>query len=339
MNEPSKKWSKALAAYKQPDNKRAIVELTLTASLFALAWLGTWIAMQYNIWLGLASTIIPAAFLVRIFAIQHDCGHYSLFSSRAANDWIGRVLGVFTFTPYDYWKHSHAIHHASSGNLDNRSFGEISTLTVEEYAQRGWWGKTLYWLYRNPVTLFIIGPAYMFILQHRLPIGFMKKGKTPWLSTQLTNLGIAVLTIGLIYFVGWADFLLIQLPIVAIGASIGVWLFYVQHQFEETHWDRATEWEREHAALEGSSYYDLPKPIMWLTGNIGIHHVHHVVANIPFFRLPQTLKDFPELKEMGRLTLWESIKCVPLTLWDEGKRELISFREFRRRKVAELTAS
>ena len=334
MSANEKKWTKALSVYKYADNTRGSFELILTASLFFAAWTGTWLALQYNVWLGLLATIVPAVFLVRIFAIQHDCGHQALFSAKPVNDWIGRALGVLTFTPYDVWKHAHAIHHAGSGNLDRRDLGEITTLTVEEYQSRSLLGRLAYRIYRNPITLFVIGPAYMFLLQHRLPIGMMKKGLVPWLSTQLTNLAILAIALLMIWLVGWADFLLIQIPVVAIGASIGVWLFFVQHQFEETHWSRSDIWQRENAALHGSSYYDLPKPIMWLTGNIGIHHVHHVAANIPFHRLPQTLKDYPELKEIGRLTLWQSIKCVPLSLWDEQRKELISFRQFRKQFAA-----
>ena len=334
MTSTPRDWAKILSAYKQPDDKRAIIELAVTSILFAGAWFCTWWALQLSVWFGLALTIVPAALLVRMFAIQHDCGHNSLFRSRRVNDWIGRGIGVLTFTPYDYWKHCHALHHATSGNLDKRGVGgDIMTLTVAEYEARSVWGKILYRLYRNPLTLFLVGPAYMFLLEQRLPIGFMTKGIKPWLSTQSTNIGIALGAIILIYFIGWVDFVLIQIPIVMIGASIGVWLFFVQHQFEETLWEKSDDWNREHLAMHGSSYYDLPKPLMWLTGNIGIHHVHHVVANIPFHRLPKTLEDHPVLKEIGRLTLWESIKCVPLSLWDEGKRELISFREHRRRRA------
>lgn len=334
MDEPDKKWVRAFADYRNTSNSRALFELVLTTFLFVTAWLGSLWLIKTNTWLGLASTPVPAAMLVRMFAIQHDCGHNSLYSSKTVNDWVGRVIGVFTFTPYDYWKHAHAIHHASSGNLDKRGMGDISTLTVNEYLQRGWLGRLLYRWYRNPITLFVIGPAYMFFLQHRLPIGVMSRGKIHWLSTQFTNLFIVILSIGLIYLIGWKDFLLLQIPIVAMAASVGVWLFYVQHQFEETHWSRKGAWTRENAALYGSSYYDLPKPIMWLTANIGIHHVHHVSANVPFFRLPEIIRDYPELKKIGRLSFRESLRCIPLTLWDEAKKELISFRELRNQQTA-----
>ncbi|MFD0917713.1 fatty acid desaturase family protein [Pseudahrensia aquimaris] len=332
---PEKKWVRAFAAYRDTSNTRAIYELALTTVLFVSAWLLSLWLIKTSVWLGLASTPVPAALLVRMFAIQHDCGHNSLYSSRALNDWIGRALGVVTFTPYDYWKHAHAIHHAGSGNLDKRGLGDITTLTVDEYLERGPMARALYRLYRHPITLFVVGPAYMFILQHRLPIGVMTRGKMPWLSTQFTNIAIIVCSLALMWLVGWQDFLLLQIPVVALAASFGVWLFYVQHQFEETHWARKETWNRENAALYGSSYYDLPRPFMWLTANIGIHHVHHVSASVPFFRLPEIVRDYPELKTIGRLSFKDSLRCIPLTLWDDTHKEMISFRALNRRKLIE----
>lgn len=272
--------------------------------------------------------LLPAAgLLVRLFIIQHDCGHGSLFTSRRANDWLGRVLGIFTFTPYEYWRLQHAGHHATSGNLDRRGLGDIDTLTVKEYLSRGKFGRLIYRLYRHPVIMFGLGPAYMFILRHRLPIGSMNNGAKPWVSTLATNVGIAALSAVIIFAVGWKMFFLIQIPIVILAATMGMWLFYVQHQFDDTHWDRNTDWQRDSAALHGSSYYDLPKPLMWISGNIGIHHVHHLSSRIPFHKLPKVIEDYPELKEVGRLTLWESFRAVKLTLWDEERRELVSFRD------------
>jgi omega-6 fatty acid desaturase (delta-12 desaturase) len=236
-------------------------------------------------------------------------------------------MGILTLTPYEHWRHAHALHHAGSGNLDRRGIGDIDTLTVNEYQALSSVGRLKYRLYRHPLVMFCIGPAYLFVFRHRLPVGAMTRGIGPWFSALGTNLGIVALFAALIWMVGWADFLAIQIPVVITGASIGVWLFYVQHQFDETHWERTAEWDRGTAALHGSSFYDLPRPLMWMTGNIGIHHVHHLSCAIAFHRLPQVLKDHPELKQIGHLTLWESIKCVRLTLWDEANRRLISFRE------------
>ncbi len=276
--------------------------------------------------------MVPAAgLMLRLFIIQHDCGHGSLFTSKKANDWLGRILGIFTFTPYEYWRVQHAGHHASSGDLDRRGIGDIDTLTVKEYLQRGKLRRLLYRLYRNPVVLFGLGPSYMFIFRHRLPIGSMTKGFKPWISTLATNAGIVAVSAVIIYSTSWQMFLLVQIPIVVLAATFGMWLFYVQHQFDQTHWIRKTEWKREYSALHGSSYYDLPKPLMWITGNVGIHHVHHLSSRIPFHKLPEVIKDYPELQSIGRLTLWESFKCVKLSLWDEERCELVSFRELRHR--------
>lgn len=276
---------------------------------------------------GLLGLLPAAGLMVRLFIIQHDCGHGSLFSSRKANDWLGRILGIFTFTPYEYWRLQHASHHATSGNLDKRGIGDIETLTVDEYLKRSTFGRFMYRLYRNPIVMFGLGPSYMFIFRHRLPIGSMSSGIKPWISTLATNLGIAIVSTAIVVATGWQTFFLIYLPIVVLAATIGMWLFYVQHQFDETQWDRKEEWQRDTAALHGSSFYDLPKPLMWISGNIGIHHVHHLSSRIPFYRLPQVIKDHPELKEIGRLTLWKSFKAVKLTLWDEERRELITFRD------------
>ena len=335
MVESSRHWIAKLAAYKDPDDIRAVWDILVTFVPFALFWAAmAWLTAHSYYVLSFILAVPTAGLMVRLFIIQHDCGHGAMFTSSFANDWVGRILGILTLTPYDYWRHSHALHHVSSGNLDKRGFGDIDTLTVDEYRALSAGGRLAYRLYRHPIVMFVIGPSYLFILQHRLPIGAMRKGQVPWTSTLSTNLGIAALYAALILLIGWKSFLLVQLPIVMLGASIGVWLFYVQHQFDETHWSRETEWTRENAALHGSSFYDLPQPLMWLTGNIGIHHVHHLSSRIPFHRLPKILKDYPELESVGRLTIWESIRCVKLTLWDENKRKLISFREFYQMKKA-----
>ena len=327
MADDSRQWIAKLMPFAVPDNRRAILEIIITFALLIAAWLGVWALMQVSGWLALLAAFPASLFMVRLFIIQHDCGHGALFTSRAANDWVGRVLGVFTLTPYDWWKHSHALHHASSGNLDKRGIGDIDTLTVEEYRARDWRGRLKYRAYRHPLVLFVIGPFYMFVLQHRLPVGFMNR-VSPWVSTMGTNAGIILLAGLMIWFFGLKTFLLVHMPLVVAGASIGVWLFYVQHQFNPTFWEHAPDWQREEAALHGSSFYDLPKPLMWITGNIGIHHVHHIVSRIPFHRLPQTLKAFPELKGIGHLTFRDSLKCVRLTLWDEKAKKLLTFREF-----------
>jgi omega-6 fatty acid desaturase (delta-12 desaturase) len=276
--------------------------------------------------------LLPAAgFLIRLFLIQHDCGHRAFFANRAANDWLGRVTSVLTLTPYDHWRHAHAIHHATSGNLGRRGVGDVDTLTVDEYLARSPWTRLRYRAYRHPAVMFIIGPIFLFVVQNRFPAGFMRDGWQPWASTMATNVAVAVAAGLLIWAIGWQAFLLVHVPILLLAAAAGVWLFYVQHQFERTHWAKAETWNVHEAALRGSSHYDLPPILKWFTANIGVHHVHHLSSLIPYYRLPQVLRDHPELRDMGRLTLWQSLKCVRLVLWDDASGRLISFKELRRR--------
>lgn len=330
----STKWSTRLAPFKSADNTRAVIETLLTVVPLVVLWSILWMLLQLGTalgYIGLVLLLFPAGgLMVRLFILQHDCGHGSMFSSKFANDWVGRFLGVFTFTPYDYWRRLHAAHHATSGDLDRRGMGDIDTLTVSEYKAKSNVGKLLYRLYRNPFVMFGLGPAYMFLLRHRLPVGAMKEGLAGWISTLATNAGILLMSILLIKFAGLSAFLFIHLPIVLLGASIGVWMFYVQHQYEDTYWDTRPDWTHENGALHGSSFYDLPKPIMWITGYIGIHHVHHLSSRIPFYKLPRVIKAHPELKEIGQLKFWESLCCVHLALWDEHAKKLISFRDARR---------
>jgi omega-6 fatty acid desaturase (delta-12 desaturase) len=323
-------WPKILARYREPSNGRSLLELVVTAGPFVLLWVLMLAALKVGYWLSLIIALPAAGFLVRLFMIQHDCGHGAFFRHRVANDWVGRVIGTLTLTPYDFWRRSHAIHHASSGDLDRRGIGDIATLTVREYLSLSWWARFCYRLYRHPVVLFGFGPAYQFILLHRLPIGMMGNGWEPWISTMATNAAIASLVVGTMWLVGVTPFLLIHLPITLLAASIGVWLFYVQHQFEDTFWAERPIWTLHEAALHGSSYYDLPGVLRWFTANIGMHHVHHLCSRIPYYRLPQVLRDHPELKGVGRLTLLQSFGCVRLTLWDETRRKLISFAQLRR---------
>lgn len=330
----ARQWTKILTRYQQPSAARSIFEIAITAGLFLLCWVLMWLSLGVSVWLCFALVLPAAGLLMRLFLIQHDCGHGSFFANRAVNDWVGRVIGVFTLTPYDFWKRTHAIHHAGSGNLDRRGLGDIDTLTIREYEALTPRRRLLYRVYRNPIVLFVIGPAYQFFLQHRLPIGLMRRGWVPWVSTMATNAGIVVLVAGAMWLAGVKEFLIIHLPITMLATSIGVWLFYVQHQYEETQWDMDGNWSRHQAALHGSSHYDLPAVLRWFTANIGVHHVHHLSSRIPFYRLNKVLRDHPELAGVGRITLGESIRCVPLVLWDEDARRLISFRELRRRAGA-----
>jgi omega-6 fatty acid desaturase (delta-12 desaturase) len=322
-------WARRLAPYRQPSRTRAITELVITAGPLLLLWIAMWAALYFGYWIGLLLIIPAAGVLVRMFMIQHDCGHGSFFRHRLANDWVGRVIGVLTLTPYDFWRQTHAAHHANSGNLDRRGMGDIDTLTVREYLALSRLGRLRYRAYRHPLVMFGLGPAYLFLLQHRLPVGMMRGGWAPWLSTMGTNAAIAAAAAIVIWFIGIGPFLLIHLPVTVIGASIGVWLFYVQHQFEDTFWIQERGWNQHEAALHGSSHYDLPAILRWFTANIGVHHVHHLCSRIPYYRLTRVLRDHPELADVGRLTLGDSLRCVRLVLWDENRRRLVSFREAR----------
>ena len=327
LETPSRDWVGILAQYREPSEWRSVFELAVTFVPFALLWAAAWWALSVSYWLTLAFSILSAAFLVRLFLIQHDCGHGALFRKKAVNDWIGRVLGVFTLTPYDVWRRGHAIHHASSGNLDERGVGDIHTKTVREYQALPLRDRFIYRLYRHPIALFVVFPTYVFLFQNRLPVGFMGDGWKYWASAMGTNAATAMLAGVLIYFIGLVPFLLIYLPVSLMAAAIGMWLFYVQHQFEETYWDREEDWKRHDAALYGSSHYCLPGVLPWLTANIGVHHVHHLYSRIPFYRLQQVLRDYPALADVRRLTLRDSFACVGLQLWDENRRKLVTYAE------------
>ena len=316
-----------LARYRQPSSARGLFELVITGVPFLVFWALIWAALDHGYWIGLLLVVPAAGFLVRLFMIQHDCGHGSFFSGRLANDWVGRAIGILTLTPYDHWRRSHARHHASSGNLDQRGVGDIDTLTVQEFLSRPRWRQIVYRLYRHPIVMFGVGPTFLFILQQRLPIGMMRSGWMPWLSTMGTNIAIAILVAAMIWLVGLGPFLLIHLPITALAASIGVWLFFVQHQFEETSWSHDEVWSFHEAALHGSSHYHLPGVLRWFTAKIGVHHIHHLSSRIPCYRLPDVLRDYPQLAAVGRITLLQSLPCVRLALWDEKGQRLISFEE------------
>lgn len=324
-------WRNILSAYHAPSLLRSLLEIGLTVVPLALLWAGAWFALSNGLWpLALIAAAAAALFLVRLFMIQHDCGHMSFFKSPALNNWVGRALSVFTLTPYDYWRRSHAVHHATCGNLDRRGIGDVATLTVDEYRALPPLKRLGYRLYRHPAVLFLLGPAYLFLVQHRLPAGQMRDGWRPWLSAMGTNAAVAALVVLALALGGWKGLLLVHLPTLLLAGSIGVWLFYVQHQFEQTQYARQQAWDFTEASLYGSSNYQLPQPLRWLTANIGAHHVHHMSSRIPFYRLPTVLREFPELREVSKLSVLQSFRGVALTLWDEANKRLISFKDLRR---------
>lgn len=322
-------WVRVLSAYRQPSDGRSLLELTSTLVPFVLLWGAAWWALPLGSWLTVALSVVNGGFLVRLFAIQHDCGHGAFFGRRAANDWTGRLLGVLTLTPYAVWRHSHTIHHSTSGNLDRRGIGEVYTMTVREYEAQSPVSKLRYRLYRHPVVMFGVFPTALFFVHNRVPVGFMRSGWRLWASAMGTNLSLAVLLGAAVWSLGVATVAMIYLPTVIVAATVGVWLFYIQHQFEETSWDGEAEWQMHDAALHGSSHYDLPLVLRWLTANIGIHHIHHLHSRIPFYRLPAVLRDHPDLANVTRIRLGDSMACLRLRLWDEQRRRLVSFGEAR----------
>lgn len=314
------------------DPWRSLGQLLITAAGFAVLWLGMWYSLGHGYWLTLLLAIPCGGFLVRLFVLQHDCGHGSLFKRRWINDAIGRVIGVVTLTPYDYWRRAHASHHATSGNLDRRGIGDITILTVLEYDALSPRRKLAYRFYRHPLVLFGLGPVYLFILKHRLPLDLPWLQKGQWASVLGTNIAVACLLTGMALVVGPIDFLKIQLPLVLFGSSAGVWLFFVQHQYETAYWQRAENWDFHQAALYGSSHYNLPKLLQWMTASIGLHHVHHLNSRIPNYRLQECLDRTPELKVAPRLTLIQSLACATLSLWDEQAGRMIRFRDLKMRR-------
>ncbi|HRX40988.1 MAG: fatty acid desaturase [Parvularculaceae bacterium] len=318
------------------DLKRSIAQasislsiyVALVAAMIALARAGEW---------GFALLLSPLAggVLVKLFTIQHDCGHGSYFKSRLANDWMGRLVSILTFTPYSFWRDAHNRHHAGSGDLERRGIGAVDTLTVEEYRALPKKERILYRLYRHPVVMILIGaPFYFFVLQ-RFPLAsappFAKtyKGlsvKQIWRSVATLNCALAFVYGGLAWLFGAGAVALAILPSVTIAAWVGTWLFFVQHQYEDAYWARKPEWTYAEAAIFGSSHYHLPKVFRWFTGNIGLHHIHHLASGIPNYRLPECYRSSKDLLALPRMTFLESLNCARLALWDEAQRKMISFK-------------
>lgn len=315
------------ASYRDPMLSRAAVQLLNTGIPFiALCALMLFVAAHAH-WLYVLPLTVPAGgLLVRLFIIQHDCGHGSFLPSRVANDWLGRALSVLTLTPYDSWKRAHALHHASTGDLSRRGTGDILTLTVREYLDLGRLGRLRYRLYRNPLVLIILGAPFNFVVLQRLPFAVGLPWRSAWRDVMALNVGLLALYGGLSLVTGGIGPVLATfVPTIFIASWIGGWLFYVQHQFEGTVWEHAEDWDLHRAALGGSSYYVLPRVLQWFTGNVGLHHVHHLNSRIPNYRLQECLDGHQLLGRVGRLTLLDSLRCLRMALWDEDARELVGF--------------
>jgi acyl-lipid omega-6 desaturase (Delta-12 desaturase) len=311
-------WQKIVAPYATPDLPRSIWQIVNTLiPFFALFYLSLR-SVEFSFWLTIPLTILTAGFMVRAFIIFHDCGHGSFFKSQRANDVVGFVTGLLVFTPYYRWKHAHAIHHATSGDLDRRGVGDVYTMTVEEYLAAPWWKKTGYRIMRNPFAMLLVGPVIMFVIVERIPPG---KGKREIASVWWTNLALALIITAMVLLFGWRAYVTVQLLVLFFGTSVGVWLFYVQHNYEGVYWERHAQWDYFKASMQGSSFYKLPALLQWFTGNIGFHHIHHLGSKIPNYNLPKAYKENP-IFHVQPLTLRSSLKSLKWRLYDETNRRL-----------------
>lgn len=318
-------WYYATAKFAQPNLQKAVIQLldTFTPYLVLLALMVLTIKNHFPYWITLILGILAGGLLVRIFVIFHDCVHNSFFASRHANRILGYICGFLTCTPYDDWQWANSKHHATAGDLDNRGYGSVWMMTLDEYRKASWFMRFNYRLYRNPFVLFGIGPELFFLILNR----FSCKGTGPrqHRSVLITNLAILAIFSTAIFFLGFANFFLIAAPIWIVSTSTGVWLFYIQHQFQGVYWARHSEWDVMTVALKGCSYYKLPKPLQWLTANIGIHNAHHLRTAIPNYNLQLCYDQTPELQELKPLTIRESLSAYRLKLWDEKNLTLIPF--------------
>ncbi|GJM10258.1 MAG: fatty acid desaturase [Lysobacteraceae bacterium] len=323
-------WRQLVATYAKPQLGRSIWQIINSFVPYVGLWFLLVWSLEVSYWLTLLLAVIASGFLVRIFIILHDCSHGSFFRSRRANAIIGFLAGIVTFTPYHQWRAQHARHHVTSGDLDRRGTGDIWTLTVQEYLESTRLKRIAYRLTRNPVFLFVIGPLYMFLIHQRFPSPAMKKRDR--MFVHLTNLCLVAVATSLSLLIGFKTYVLIQLPLLTISSAFGLWLFYVQHQFDGVYWKRKDDWSYADAALKGSSYYKLPGMLQWFSGNIGFHHLHHLSASIPNYNLQRCHEENPEFGNVTTLTLRSSLKSLSLRLWDEESGRLIGYRELRRIK-------
>ncbi|MGB0749638.1 MAG: fatty acid desaturase [Magnetospiraceae bacterium] len=313
----------------RPNDREAWRQLAVTAIPFVLLWSAMMALVNISYLATLLLAIPTAAFTVRLFILQHDCGHRSFFRSRRLNDLLGTIIGVITLTPHTYWRKAHNIHHTTCGNLEQRGIGDVSVLTVAEYNALSPWERLRYRLYRHPFVLFVIGPLYVFVLKYRLPLDLVGRQPRLLYSVMGTNAAIIGLFTALGLMFGFTNLLLVHFPVVMLSSAIGVWLFYIQHQFERTYWRAGSTWDFHDAAIQASSYYVLPQPLRWLSGDIGMHHIHHLACRIPSYHLAGCLEEMPELAAVNRIGLRDSLKCTRLALWDDSRQELISFSALR----------
>lgn len=329
LNDRLQLLAKHCQKFKGAVTGRSLFQLVTTFLLFIVSVSVMFAAYENHYWLTFILIFPTAGFTVRLFIFQHDCGHQSFFKSRKLNDRVGRFLSIFTFTPYSYWRESHNIHHAYSGNLSKRGIGDIDTITVREYLSRTLFGRFSYRVYRHPIVMFVIGGPAMILILQRFPIGQPIAFKRIWKSIMGLNLALCLVYGPIIYMFGASFFFFAFLPVICVSAWIGGWLFFVQHQFEDTVWNYASEWDFNKAAVLGSSYFELPRILQWFSGSIGYHHLHHLCGIIPNYRLRECHEAAPYIPEIRKITLWESLKCARLSLWDEDIQKLVGFKNLK----------
>lgn len=324
----SAEWKRIVIQFQKPSAARASWQIVNTLVPYALLWVSMYYLSRISLWLTIPLAILAGAFLVRVFIIFHDCGHGSFFKSRAVNDLWGFLCGVLTFTPYYQWRWEHSLHHATSGDLDRRGTGDVWTMTVQEYLESSRGKRFAYRLARNPIMLFVLAPIYIFLIKHRIPTA--KAGRRERYSVYWMNLAILGVAVLLASIFGLKTYFVIQLIALMVGGSAGVWLFYVQHQFEGVYWERRDDWDYAAAALQGSSFYKLPRVLQWFSGNIGFHHIHHLSPRIPNYNLEKCHNADPLFQQVKPVTLFSSFKSFTFRLWDEQRGKLIGYRELKR---------
>jgi acyl-lipid omega-6 desaturase (Delta-12 desaturase) len=321
-------WRDEIAPYATPDRGRALLDLATSVVPYLLLWPVMVWALDRSFWLMLAIAVPASGFALRTFIVFHDCGHGSFFASKRANTWVGRFCALLMLTPYASWRHSHAVHHATAGDLDRRGEGDVPTMTVAEFNAASPALRLGYRLFRNPLVLFTLGPIWAFMVGPRI----VKRSMRPRMrnSALLTNLAIVVVSVAMSLLIGWWQYLLILTLMVLFAGGAGVWLFFVQHQFEDTYWESSEQWSYADAALRGSSYLKLPQPLKFFSGNIGLHHVHHLSARVPNYKLQAAHDALPVFQDVPVLTVWDALKAPRLKLWDEERGRIVTFREARR---------
>jgi omega-6 fatty acid desaturase (delta-12 desaturase) len=317
----------SLAVHAQSHLGRAVLEIATSVVPYLALSVAMYFALGVSYLVALALAVPAAGFLVRTFIVFHDCAHGSLLRTKRANRWVGRITGLLVLSPYERWRHDHAIHHASSGDLERRGVGDVVTLTVVEYRRRSWRGRLGYRLIRNPIVMFGLGPVIAMIVGPRIAT----RAQRPRMrnSVLATDAALASIVVALCWLIGWQQFLLVWTLPAMLAGSVGIWLFYVQHQFEDAYWQAGPDWDYTEAALRGSSYLRLPKLLQFFTGNIGLHHVHHLNARIPNYSLQRAHDENPIFKQVPTLSLWDGLRSVRLKLWDEERGKLVTFAQAR----------